>query len=82
MAKPVFNAYTVIDYQRNGKRNSKWTKIGVVFSHKDGEGYDIALDALPINGRISLRKPKSKEAVAAAIEDEEEARAWFEEIPI
>lgn len=78
MAKPVFNAYTVIDYQRDGKPYSKWVKIGAVFEHKDGEGYDLTLAALPVNGRITLRKPRSKEAIAAVHDEEDEARTWVE----
>lgn len=81
MPRLAFNAYTVVDYTREGKRQSKWMKIGGVFAHKDGEGYNIALAALPVNGRIVLRKPKSKEAIAAAFDEDEEegARAWFDE---
>lgn len=79
MPKLAFNAYSVVDYTRDGKRQSKWLKIGGVFVHKDGEGYDIALAALPVNGRIVLRKPKSKEALAAVLNDDEEegARVWY-----
>jgi len=79
MHKLAFNAYTVVDYIRDGKRQSKWLKIGGVFAHKDGEGFDVALAALPVNGRIVLRKPKSKEALSAALDEDEEdgARFWF-----
>lgn len=81
MAKLSFHAYTVVDYKQGGKRRSKWLKIGAAFSHKDGEGFDIVLAALPVNGRVALRKPKSKEALAAAHDDEDEedgARAWLD----
>ena len=44
--------------------NSSWLKIGVAFVHKDGKGFDIALDALPVKGRVVLRliqaKPKAE----------------------
>jgi hypothetical protein len=58
MAKPVYNAYSVREYEKDGKKDSFWTKIGVVFEHKDGKGYDIVLDAFPVNGRVSIREPK------------------------
>ena len=31
-----------------------------VFAHKDGKGYDMVLDCLPLDGRISIREPKEK----------------------
>jgi len=38
--------------------NAYWTKIGVAWSHKDGDGFDVRLAALPLNGRLVIRKPK------------------------
>ncbi len=61
MAKPVLHAYTIRDYERDGKKDSFWTKIGVVFAHEDGKGYNVVLDAIPLDGKISLREPKAKE---------------------
>jgi hypothetical protein len=62
MAKPVFHAYSVREYEKDGKKDSFWTKIGVVFPHKDGKGFDVVLEAFPVNGRIALREPKPGEA--------------------
>ncbi len=39
----------------------RWTPIGVAWPHRDGEGYDITLDALPIGNRITLRVPKERD---------------------
>jgi len=65
MAKPVFNAYIVHEYtNKDGKKDSFWTRIRAVFPHGDGKGYDVVLEALPVNGRISLREPKADEAGA------------------
>ncbi len=55
--KPDFNAYVVIG---EGER-ANWTKIGAAWSHRQGGGYNIDLDALPVNGRIVLTVPKAKE---------------------
>jgi hypothetical protein len=62
MAKPVYHAYTAREYEKDGKKESCWTKIGVVFKHKDGKGFDVVLEALLVNGRISIRQPKEGEA--------------------
>ena len=53
-------AYTVSEYEKDGAKQSRWLEIGVAFPHKDEEGLDVTLHALPVNGRIVLRKPKPK----------------------
>ncbi|AQR61633.1 hypothetical protein BZG35_08200 [Brevundimonas sp. LM2] len=35
---------------------ARWIEIGVARPHKDGEGYALDLDALPLEGRIVLRR--------------------------
>lgn len=37
-----------------------WTKIGAAWSHNDGDGFNIQLTALPLNGRLTVRKPKAE----------------------
>jgi hypothetical protein len=40
-----------------------WTKIGAAWAHEDGDGFNISLTAVPLNGRLVVRKPKAdKEA--------------------
>ena len=63
--KPTFQAYSVRKYKKpDGAEDAFWTKIGAVFTHRDGKGYDIVLDCLPLDGRISIREPKDKEHTA------------------
>ena len=56
--QPAFQAYTVV--KREGQ-DDFWLNIGAAFAHKDGDGFNIMLQALPINGKIVLRPPKDKE---------------------
>jgi hypothetical protein len=56
--QPAFQAYTVI--KREGQ-DDYWLNIGAAFAHKDGDGFNVMLQALPINGKIVLRPPKDKE---------------------
>jgi hypothetical protein len=51
--KPSHYVYTV----REGKENDRgfWTKVGVVFSHNDGKGFSILLDAVPLDGKLTIR---------------------------
>ena len=56
--QPNYRAYTVI--KREGQEDF-WLAIGAAFMHQDGEGYNIVLQALPIDGKIVLRLPKGDE---------------------
>ena len=42
-------------------RNSHWTRIGAAWSHKDDEGINIVLNAIPVNCEIVLRRPKDED---------------------
>lgn len=35
-----------------------WTKIGAAWQHEDGDGFNLQLNALPLTGRLVVRKPK------------------------
>jgi hypothetical protein len=56
--QPSLHAYAVEDAPRGQK--AYWTRIGRMFPHKDGKGFDLALNALPINGRIVIRQDEPK----------------------
>jgi hypothetical protein len=50
------NAPTHIAYQvRDGKEKGFWTRIGVAWQHKDAKGFNVQLECVPLDGRISLR---------------------------
>ena len=59
MAKPAYRAYTVI---KRPSADDYWLNIGVAFPHDDAEGFNILLQALPIDGKIVLRTYKEEEA--------------------
>ena len=61
MAKPVYHAYAVREFEKDGQKESCWTKVGVVFAHGDGRGFDIMLEAMPLSGRITVREPVEKD---------------------
>jgi hypothetical protein len=54
--QPTYQAYTVV--KREGQ-DDFWLNIGAAFMHQDGEGFNVVLQALPINGKIVLRPPKA-----------------------
>lgn len=47
---------------REGKDGGKafFTRVGVAFPAKSGNGYSIFLDALPTDGKLLLREPLPK----------------------
>jgi hypothetical protein len=55
--KPSHVAYSI--REREGK-DSKWTEIGVAFPHKDGKGFDILFDVVPLTGRLTIRAQEQK----------------------
>jgi len=60
----TLTAYSVRDFEKDGQNQSSWTRIGIAFAHRDGNGFDLRLDALPIDGKIALRPSKPKPARA------------------
>jgi hypothetical protein len=40
---------------RDGKDKSYFTRIGAAWPHKDGNGFNIQVDRVPLDGRITLR---------------------------
>ena len=58
---PSSKAPTHIAYQvRDGSQKGHWTRIGAAWQHKDGKGFNIQFECLPIDGKISLRSATEK----------------------
>ncbi len=55
--RPSHIAYHVRDGQ-DGK--SFFNRVGSAFPHKDGEGFNVILDAVPVDGNVTLRTPKER----------------------
>ncbi len=49
--QPTHRAYTVI--RREGQ-DDYWLNIGLVFLHKDNGGFNIMLQAFPLDGKIGF----------------------------
>jgi|GEM_PF-2777658 len=59
---PTHIAYHVREAgtDREGKKQSYFNQIGSAFAHRDGEGFNIQLDAIPVDGRVTLRTPQQR----------------------
>ncbi len=51
--QPTHRAYSVI--RREGQ-DDFWLNLGLVFPHKDGSGFNIMLQAFPLDGKIVCRE--------------------------
>lgn len=56
--KPTHRIYAVTG---EGKK-STWTPIGACWPHKDGRGFSISCDAIPLQGRIVIRQADAEQA--------------------
>ena len=62
MSKPTHHAY-VVSTPKSEDAKAIWTRIGSVFPHKNGNGFDIVIrEGLSVSGRIVCTEPKEKEA--------------------
>ncbi len=57
-AKPTHRLYRVVG---EGDQAS-WTPIGAAWPNKDGAGFNISCDAVPLQGRIVMRAITEKGA--------------------
>jgi hypothetical protein len=60
---PTHRAYSVI--KRDGQ-DDYWLNLGLVFPHKDGSGFNIILQAFPLDGKIVCREIGDDDAEATA----------------
>ena len=58
--KPSHDVYIVVEATDTQKK-PLWKKIGAAWVHQDGKGFGITLDALPINGKLTMRVPGEKQ---------------------
>lgn len=62
--KPAYRVYVVEDID---EENSFWTLIGSAFAHEDMKGMNVLLKALPVDGRLVLRRytePQPEKAIS------------------
>jgi hypothetical protein len=71
--QPSYTAYTVI--KREGQ-DDYWIAIGAAWMHQDGDGYNVILQALPLDGKIVLRPPKA-DTKSAEVQGAQQAMGLF-----
>lgn len=68
--KPYLLGYTVRSAEDGGK--AYWSKVAIAWAHKDGQGYNVQMDAMPVDGKLVLR---------TVSDDQDETGELFEQEP-
>jgi len=68
---PTHLVYQIRAYKNGGEARSNWTKIGVAWAHKKGQGFNIQLDAFPVDGRLTVYPMADKKAENDPVTDGE-----------
>ena len=56
-----YDAFAIRNYEQENEPRAEWSKIGVAFPHRDGQGFRLLLTAVPVDGQvvIRIRTPKA-----------------------
>jgi hypothetical protein len=49
-----------------GAEKANWTRVGVAFPHKDGNGLNVELRAIPVSGKLVIRRHEAKSKSTAS----------------
>ena len=50
---PSHTIFQVIEREKNA---NIWTRVGAAWIHQDGKGFNLAFSAIPMHGRVVLRR--------------------------
>ena len=64
---PAYIAYHVKETNagEHGEKRGVWTRVGAAWPNKDGKGFNVVLDVMPLNGRLILREPMERNDASA-----------------
>ena len=58
---PTHNAYVVINPKEGSDRKATWLRVGAVWPHKNGGGFDLVIpEGISVSGRIVCREPREE----------------------
>jgi len=56
-----YDVFVVENFENSaGAEKSSWSRVGVAFPHKDGDGINVELLAIPVNGKLVIRRHSVK----------------------
>ena len=54
---PTHRVYTLIPRKTDkGEDDTFWLNIGAAFAHKDAKGWNLVLQAMPLDGKLVIRE--------------------------
>lgn len=53
------DVYAIYESKTGGRDRSRWVRVGVAFDNQDGS-LNVLLDALPLSGRLQIRKRETE----------------------
>ena len=56
----MMDVYAIYETKTDGRERSRWVRVGVAFPNRDGS-FNELLDALPLTGRLQIRKRQDAE---------------------
>ena len=61
-SQPASKAPSHVAYQVRNREGGEgfWTRIGSAWPHADGHGFNIQIETVPLDGRITLRAASEK----------------------
>jgi len=62
--KPNGPSHIAYQVQQGAEGAAHFNRIGSAFAHKDGQGFNLKLDSMPVDGRVTLRTTKDRIAAA------------------
>lgn len=57
----MYEVKTAVEYEKGGEKKTRWVRVGVGFPLRNGNGFSILLDALPVNGKLVMMPPRERE---------------------
>ena len=61
--KPTHIAYVVPEAKEGSDKKPDWTKVGAVWPHKKGNGFDVVIpEGISVSGRIVCTERKDSDA--------------------
>ena len=73
---PTHRVYTLLPRKSSdGEDENFWLNIGSAFEHADGKGFNLILEALPLDGKLVLRTYKDDEQEPKGKPPEAEAKS-------
>jgi hypothetical protein len=57
----MYELSAITERDQNGEKKSFFTRCGVAFPTKNGEGFILQFDALPVSGKVLMQPKREKQ---------------------